>query len=259
MKKIAVSLTLVLASCSGSATSQRTTAMATQVSVAARAEAIVAAPDRTDDDRALDAGRHPAKMLELLDVQPGMKVAEIGAGFGYTTELLARAVGPTGVVYGQNSPFVLQRFAEKGWSERLARPVNANVKRVDAEYDAPLPPDVTGLDLVVINAIYHDTVWMKKDRDAMNRAVFNALRPGGAYVVIDSSARTGSGVADAESLHRIDEQVVRDEVTRAGFRLERESDFLRNAQDTRDWSAAPRAAGEKRGTSDRFALRFVKP
>src|SRR5436853_3023669 len=93
--------------------------------------AIVAAPDRTDADRALDPGRKPAQMLEFLGVRPGMKVAEIGAAGGYTTELLQRAVGPTGVVYGQNSPMVLQRFAEKPWAERLARPVNKTIVRAD--------------------------------------------------------------------------------------------------------------------------------
>jgi predicted methyltransferase len=222
-------------------------------------DALVAAPDRTDADRALDAGRKPAQMLEFLGVRPGMKVAELGASRGYTTELLVRAVGPTGVVYGQNSPLVLQRFAEKPWGERLARPINKTVIRADRDFEAPLPPEVHDLDLVVINVIYHDTVWMKVDRDKMNAAVFAALKPGGAYVVIDSSARAGTGTADAETLHRIDEQVVRDEVAKAGFKLAGTSDFLRNPEDTRDWNSSPLASGPRRGTGDRFALKFVKP
>src|SRR5262245_22712318 len=73
-------------------------------------KAIVAVPDRSDADRALDAGRHPAEMLAFFGIRPGMRVAEIGAGGGYTTELLARAVGPKGRVYGQNSKFILERF-----------------------------------------------------------------------------------------------------------------------------------------------------
>jgi predicted methyltransferase len=221
--------------------------------------ALLAAPDRTDADRALDAGRHPVQMLEFLAVTLGMKVAELGASRGYTTELLARAVGPTGMVYGQNSPMVLSRFAEKPWGERLARPVNKRVVRLDRDFDSPFPPELRDLDLVVINAIYHDTVWMKVDRDKMNKAVFDALRPGGAYVVIDSSGRAGTGVSEVETLHRIDEQTVRDEVTRAGFRFGGESDFLRNPQDARDWNSSPLASGDRRGTSDRFAFRFVKP
>ena len=220
---------------------------------------IVNAPDRTDADRALDPGRHPAEFLEFLRVQPGMKVAELFAGGGYTTELLARAVAPDGRVYGQNSKWVLEKFAEKPWSARLERPVNHDVVRVDRELDDPLPPEARDLDLVVSNAIYHDTVWLNADRQKMNAAVFAALKPGGAYVVCDSSAKPGTGTADAQTLHRIDEQVVRTEVTQAGFQLADEGSFLRNPDDTRDWSASPGAAGEKRGTSDRFCLRFVKP
>lgn len=93
----------------------------------------------------------------------------------------------------------------------------------------------------------------------MDRAVFQALRKGGVFVVVDSSARPGSGVSDSPTLHRIDEQVVKDEVLGAGFRLAAEGDFLRNPNDPRDWNASPRAAGVRRGTSDRFALRFEKP
>ncbi len=106
---------------------------------------------------------------------------------------------------------------------------------------------------------YHDAVWMRTDRAAMNRAVFDALRSGGVYGIVDHNAAEGRGVADAESLHRIERSVVVQEVTAAGFRLDGESELLRNPADTRDWNAAPRAAADRRGTSDRFTLRFVKP
>jgi predicted methyltransferase len=221
--------------------------------------AIVAAPDRAEADRALDGGRHPAEMLAFFGIAPGMRVAELGAGGGYTSELLARAVGPTGVVYAQNSKLILDRFAEKPWSERLAKPVMKNVERVDREFDAPLPPQARDLDAVFIVLFYHDTVWMKADRAVMNRAVFDALKPGGIYAVIDHSARPGSGLADVETFHRIDEQALRAEIEKAGFQLAKESDFLRNPADPRDWNDSPRAAGDRRGTSDRFVLEFVKP
>ncbi|WP_304466078.1 class I SAM-dependent methyltransferase [Vitiosangium sp. GDMCC 1.1324] len=223
------------------------------------ARAIVDAPDRLEADRALDEGRHPAALLDFVGVQPGMKVAELMAGRGYTTELLARAVGPSGVVYGNNTPLILERFVEKPWTERLARPVNQNVVRADRELDDPLPPEATGLDAVVSNAIYHDAVWLGTDRAKMNAAVFRALKPGGVYVVIDSSSRPGAGVSEAKTLHRIDEETVRSEVLAAGFQLGAESDVWRNPQDARDWDASPGAAGARRGTSDRFALKFVKP
>ncbi len=221
--------------------------------------AIVAAPDRSEADRALDAGRHPAEMLAFFRVAPGMKVAEVGAGGGYTAELLARAVGPTGVVYAQNPKFILERFAAKPWAERLAKPVMKRVVRVDREFDDPLPPEARGLDAVFLVLLYHDTVWLKTDRARMNKAIFAALKPGGVFAVIDHSARAGTGLADVQTLHRIDEQTVKDEIAQAGFALAREADFLRNPGDTRDWNDSPSVAAERRGTSDRFVLEFVKP
>jgi predicted methyltransferase len=223
------------------------------------AEQIVAAADRTEADRKLDGGRRPVELLHFLRVSPGMKVAELFAGGGYTAELLARAVAPTGVVYGHNTQAVLARFAEKPWRERLARPVNRFIVRVDRELDDPLPPEARGLDLVVSNIIYHDAVWQGVDRAKMNGAVFDALRPGGRYVVCDSSAKPGTGTEAAQTLHRIDEALVRGEIEAAGFKLVEEGQFLRNPDDTRDWNSSPGAAGERRGTSDRFCLAFAKP
>jgi predicted methyltransferase len=220
---------------------------------------VVSAPDRTAEDRALDAGRKPAELLAFAGIRPGMRVAELGAAGGYTTELLARAVGPKGKVYGQNSRFVLDRFAEKPWSERLTRPAMGNVVRVDRDFDDPLPPDARNLDAVVIVLFYHDTYWMGVDRGRMNRAVYEHLRPGGLYIVVDHSGRPGTGSSEVQSLHRIEEQTLRDDVERAGFKLVRTADFLRNPADPRDWNDSPRVAGEKRGTSDRFVLAFEKP
>ncbi|HEX9577875.1 MAG TPA: M1 family aminopeptidase, partial [Myxococcales bacterium] len=221
--------------------------------------AVVDAPDRSESDRKLDPGRHPAEMLEFLDLKPGMKVADLGAGGGYTTELIARAVGPTGVVYMQNLPEFAQTFLKDALAERLTHPAMKNAVRVDRDAEDPLPPEAKNLDAVVMNVFYHDIANTKTDRVRMNRNIFNALQPGGAYVVVDSSTPAGSGVSATSTLHRIDEQVVRDEVQKAGFKLAAEGNFLRNPQDTRDWNSSPRAAAERRGTSDRFALKFVRP
>ncbi len=222
-------------------------------------DAILVDPTRDQADRVLDVQRSPKELLAFIGAHEGMRVAELGAGGGYTSELLARAVGPTGQVYGQNSQFLLDRFAQKPWSERLAKPVMSKVVREDRPFDSPFGPEVKDLDAVVIVLFYHDTVWQEVDRDRMNRAVLAALKPGGVYVIVDHSARLGTGVADVKTLHRIDEQVVRDDVTRAGFALMEESAFLRRPDDTRDWNAAPSTAGARRGTSDRFALKFQKP
>ncbi len=222
-------------------------------------QALVDAADRSDDDRKLDAGRHPGETLAFYGIAPGMKVAELMAGGGYTAELLARAVGPTGTVYGQNNKFVIDRFAEKPWSARLAKPILKNVVRVDRELEDPLPPEAKNLDAIFMVLFYHDSVWQKTDRDRMNRAIFAALKPGGVFAVIDHSGRPGTGVTEAKTIHRIEEKVVREEIERAGFKLGGEGAFLRNPADTRDWNDSPREAADRRGTSDRFVLKFVKP
>lgn len=219
---------------------------------------MVAAKDRSDADRALDAGRHPAELLAALGLKPGMRVAELCAGGGYTTELLARAVGPTGKVYAENNAAILGFVGDK-WTERLKKPVMKNVVRVDRELDAPLPPDAKGLDAVVMVLFYHDTVWMGADRLKMDKAILSSLRKGGQFVVVDHTALEGHGIADVKTLHRIDELWTIRDVERAGFLHEGDDDFLRNPSDTRDWSASPGAAGERRGTSDRFVAKFVKP
>jgi predicted methyltransferase len=225
----------------------------------ALANAVVTAPDRSPEDRALDAGRKPVELLAFLGVQPGWRIADLGAGGGYTTELLKRAVGSEGVVYGQNSKKLLEMFLEKPWSARLAKPVMKGVVRLDRDFDDPFPDGLRPLDAVTMVLFYHDTVWLEVNRAAMNKAVFAALRPGGVFVIVDHSARPGDGVDVTSTFHRIEENVLKSEVQAAGFVLDGQADFLRNKDDTRDWNDSPRAAGERRGTSDRFVLRFRKP
>jgi predicted methyltransferase len=230
-----------------------------KVDVAPAIKAVLDAPDREADDKELDAGRHAAELLTFMGIHPGMKVAELAAGVGYSAELLARAVGPTGVVYGQNNQWILDKFADKPWTARLAKPVNKNVVKVTRDFEDPLPPEAKDLDVVLCNLFYHDTFWANVDRAKMNASVLKALKPGGKYVIVDHSGRPGTGSTEVKTLHRVEEKVVLDEVLKAGFKLAQEADFMRNPADTRDWNAAPFAAGEKRGTSDRFVLVFVKP
>jgi len=210
--------------------------------------------DRSDADRVIDQRRQPEKLLEFYGVMPGMRVLDLGAGGGYNTELLARVVGPSGIVYAQNSPFVLEKFVRGRFDERMKKAVMARVVHLVREFDDPVPPEVRNLDLVTFNFVYHDTAWFGTDRAKMNRAVYNALKPGGVYIVADHSARPGTGTADAKSLHRIDEAVVREEVQAAGFRLVEEALFLRNPADPRDASVF-----KPKVPNDEFVLKFVKP
>lgn len=230
-----------------------------RLAISAAIRAAVDAADRDAEDRALDAGRRPAELLAFAGVKPGMKVADLAAGGGYTTELLVRVVGPTGVVYGQNAPELLARLFDQPWTARLSKPVNRGVIKVTRDLDDPLPPDAKDLDVVVCNLFYHDLFWLGADRARMNAAIGSALRPGGLYVVTDHSGRPGTGATEVKTLHRIEERVVREEIERAGFKLVSEGAFLRSAGDARDWSTAPSAAGDRRGTSDRFVLAFVRP
>jgi predicted methyltransferase len=215
---------------------------------------IIVSADRTDADRVLDQRRDPEKLLEFYGVRPGMRVLDISTGRGYNTELLARAVGPTGRVYAQNSPAITPAAAKSAIEERLKAPAMANVVYIERDFEDPVPPDVRNLDLVTFNFNYHDTVWLGTDRARMNRAIFQALKSGGIYIVADHSAKTGAGASVAKSLHRIDERVVREEVEAAGFRLAAAGDFLRNPDDPRD---APVFKNTVR--NDEFVLKFVKP
>lgn len=221
----------------------------------------IADEDRTDKDRALDAGRKPGETLAFFKIAPGQKVFELFAGPGYTTELLARTVGENGKVWAQNTTEVLDKFARAPLAERLAKPAMKNTTLVERATDAPFPDGLKDLDAVVCVLNYHDFVWQKVDRAKLNAAVFAALKSGGVYGIVDHSAAAGKGVTEVETLHRIDEDTVKQEITAAGFKLDGESDALRNPADPRDWNASPKAATEakKRGTSDRFVLRFVKP
>jgi predicted methyltransferase len=216
--------------------------------------ALVAAPDRTDKDKEADARRHPVELLQFLKIQPGSRVADLGAGGGYTTELLVRAVGPEGVVYAQNNKMTLEKFVKGAWTERLQREVNHKVVRMDQEYETPFTPEAKDLDLVTLMFSYHDVIAQGGDRAKMNAAVFTALKPGGFYVIADHRAADGSGLAAADSVHRIEPALVQKEVEAAGFKLAESADFLKDPKDEL------KEPSYKVGfNTDRFLFKFVKP
>lgn len=223
-----------------------------------RVAAVIAAPDRPATDKELDAERRPAELLTFTLVAEGQQVGELVAGSGYTTELLSRAVGPLGVVYGQNPRRALTRVSESALQERVQRLFN--VVRLDRALDDPFPMHLSNtLDLVLSNATYHDAAWLGAGRARLNHAVFRALKPGGRYVVCDSTAGEGRGDLDALTAHRIEERTVREEVLRAGFRFDAGAGYLRNPSERRDWNGSPIGKAEKPDERDRFCLRFVRP
>src|SRR5688500_7343847 len=215
---------------------------------------VVISEDRTDADRVIDQRREPQKLLEFYAVRPGMRVLDMSAGRGHNTELIARVVGPQGRVYAQNSPTLMSPAVKAAMEERLKTRAMQNVVFVVREFEDPAPAEARNLDLVTFNFNYHDTVWLGTARARMNRAVFEALKPGGVYIVADHSAKPGAGATVTKSLHRIEESIVRQEVQAAGFRLVESGDFLRNPADPRDVPVSKNTV-----RNDEFVLKFRKP
>ena len=208
----------------------------------------VASPIRTDDDRKADARRKPLEFLQFAGVRPGMRALDISAGGGYTTQLLALVVGSKGTVWAQG-PREAQAL-----QQRLSMHPQANIVPDVKPFDDPIPDNAPRLDLITLIMNYHDIAYMPVDRQKMNRRLFDALKRGGHLVILDHSAKPGSGISVARTLHRIEEKVVLDEERKAGFKLEQESNFMRNPADPRD-----KAFFNMTIPTDKFALRFVKP
>jgi len=215
--------------------------------------ALMAAPDRSDADRVADKRRDPVPFLAFTGLRPGMKVLDIGAGGGYSTELVARVIGPTGTVYGQNPADNFER-ARDAFAARAATPAMKNSVTLLRPYDDPLPADVHDLDMITYLFFYHDTTYLNVDRTQMNRKLFAALKPGGFLVIADHSAKAGSDSSVGKTLHRIDEEMLRHEVESAGFKLAAQGNFWRNPSDPRDYSTQ-----RPPGPVDNFVLKFQKP
>jgi predicted methyltransferase len=229
-----------------------TAAMAPAPAMAQDYTAIIAAPDRADSDRQTDKRRDPVKLLSFTGVKTGMTVLDMGAGGGYSTELMARAVGPTGKVYAQDhetAPRAKERF-----EARMKTDAMKNVTVLDRPFDDPVPDDVKNLDLITFFFFYHDTTYMAVDRAAMNKKLFAALKPGGMLVIADHSAKPGAGTTVGKTLHRIEQNTLETEVLAAGFQLIAAGEFLRHPEDTRE----EKIFGAK-VPIDEFVLQFRKP
>jgi predicted methyltransferase len=254
---------------------------------------IVASPDRSAADRTNDLRRKPEEMLLFIGIRPGITALDLSAAGGYTTELLARAIGPSGIVYGQSRPRDPSRaptppaapegnshptaasgtapaaapappagaprpspdaLADRDSALRKAEIKAAPITAVVRPFEDPVPPELAPFDLVTLMFNYHDLGHLGVDRAAMNRAVFQALKPGGFYVIADHSGRPGTGISEAGTLHRVEEAFLRKEVEAAGFKLAAEGTFLRNPNDPRDKNTP-----DPPQPKDEFVLKFVKP
>jgi len=224
----------------------------------AQVAAAVVDPKRPADDTARDANRKPAEMLAFAGIGPGDKVADIVPAGGYFTRLFAVAVGPTGAVYAYVPKELIEKY--QGPSIQGANALAAaypNVKPLSQPMAAFDPPEK--LDVVFIAQNYHDMhtpIIGSLNMATVNKAVFNALKPGGLYVLIDHSAPAGSGLRDVNTTHRIDAEALKAEVLAAGFTLDGQSEALRNPADDRSKNVFDPAI---RGKTDQFVFRFKKP
>ena len=247
MKPFALVLTAVLALGSGGA-------LAAKTAPAYIAKA-VADPSRPKDDTSTDALRDPAETLAFAGVKPGMVVGELAPGGGYFTRMLSDVVGPKGKVYG---------LENAGWKDA----VEADQKLVAELHRANIALDVEPwgqfklpqkIDLFWITQNYHDLHIAKYgvvDMAAFNRHVFESLKPGGRYFILDHQANPGITDEQISVLHRIDKAQLIKEVTAAGFRLVKEGDFLHRPGDDHTKRIFDPAI---RGHTDQYALLFVKP
>jgi len=221
--------------------------------------AAVADSNRPDADKQRDANRKPVQTLEFLGVKPGEQVAEILPGGGYFTRIFSKAVGPQGHVYAlvperpANAPADMPDLAGKV-KAIAADPNYANVTVVVAPLTRLVTP--VQVDLVFTAQNYHDLHNFPVDVVGFNKIVLDSLKPGGWYVVLDHSAPAGSGLQATKTLHRIDADVVKKEVTAAGFEFVGVSDVLANAADARTAIVFDPSI---RGKTDQFILKFRKP
>ena len=207
---------------------------------------------RSDEDRKRDAYENVEAILRTSGVARGMRVVDLRAADGYFTQILALAVRRNGKTWGNNDPVRTDSAMAAAWDKRLHGPGAADIASIAVASGSPLPPFVTRIDLAFRRGAALDSAARGTDA-ASHRAVWDVLKPGGRYVVIDARAAASSDAASAAALCRASEQAVRRDVEAAGFRLVTSSDALANAKDTHTKTACSSP------DADRFLLVFEKP
>jgi predicted methyltransferase len=228
--------------------------------------AAVADPARPDADKKVDAERKPAETLAFSHVKPGDSVAELMPGGGYFTRMLSALVGPSGHVYAIVPPPMPPMPPRPGMRMRMDMGAAAKAIAADPHYSnvtvlTTLGTDNYGLpgpvDLVWTTDNYHDFHnGPHADIAAFNKLVFDSLKPGGIFLVVDHAGAAGTDDTQTSTLHRIDPASARKEIEAAGFKLVAHSNALRNPKDPH---TARIFDASIRGHTDKFMYRFVKP
>jgi predicted methyltransferase len=221
-------------------------------------DAAVQHPGRSSADLKRDSLDHPAEVLRLAGIKPGMQVADYLAADGYYSELLSYIVGPKGHVLLINNA-AYDEWSENHWRERLANGRLPNVEHRTVEVEHLGLPD-RSLDAILLVKVYHDLYWVategpwpRIDPAVALAEIARVVRPGGVLLLVDHSAKPGTGSADAGRLHRIDEDYARRDFEKHGFRFVSKSDVVRRADDPRDQITYK---GPMVGKTDRFVMVF---
>jgi predicted methyltransferase len=188
-------------------------------------------------------------LLEFLGIGPGERIADLGAGTGYSIEQMADKVGASGLVYTRHDPRILIAAAAPGAAAEREGALPENVVVMSTPDAAPFSGEAKHLDLVTMLFAYHDLVARGRDRLAFNRAVFNALSPDRFYVIAEHAAPSGAGVGAARE-GRIEERLVRADVEAAGFVFVEAAQLLPSTASQR---SSPQAA------SSQYLLKFRRP
>ncbi len=252
MRKLMIVCASVLALSGGAA------AFAAAHKLPAYVTAALADKSRPKADTDVDAARKPGELIAFAGVKPGQTVVDMLPGGGYFTRLFSDVVGPKGHVYAY-VPLEMNAFS-KGRALTRANDVAKASKNVTVaagpinEFAVPKKADVVWITLNYHDL--HDPFMGPADLAKVNKAVWKALKPGGVYLIVDHSAAKGSGLRDTDTLHRIDAETVKSEVTAAGFKLAGSSDMLANPEDDRSKKVFDPSI---RRHTDQFVFKFVKP
>ena len=218
--------------------------------------AAIADKGRPEADTKRDADRKPAEMLAFAGVKPGAKVADFIPGGGYFTRIFAKAVGPKGKVYAVTNPPPANATTPPAIFGIGADPQYGNITVVSTGVGAFALPEQVDVFWTAQN--YHDLFARARNVDIakVNKMIFDAIKPGGVFVVLDHATAPGTPLDPDDKLHRIDPALVRAKLESSGFKFVGESNVLRNPNDDHTKSVFDPSI---RGHTDQFILKFRKP